>query len=41
MDGAIERAHSIAKSYLLALSRLRHPLETLQIFTEDLNFKSL
>ena len=31
MGGAIERAHSIAKSHSLAISRLRLPSETLQI----------
>ena len=31
MGGAIERANSIAKSHSVALSRLRLPLETLQI----------
>ena len=38
MEGAIEKAHSIAKSHSLALS-IAPPLETLQI-TADLNFKS-
>ena len=31
IGGAIERAHSIAKSPSVALSRLRLPLETQQI----------
>ena len=31
MGCAIEREHSIAKSHSVALSRLRLPLETLQI----------
>ena len=40
MEGAIERAHSIAKSHSLALS-IAPQLETLNIkFTAELNFKS-
>ena len=40
MEGAIERAHSIAKSHSLALSRLRLHYKQCK-FTADLNFKSL
>ena len=40
MGGAIERAHSTAKSHSVAISRLRLPSETLQIFIADLNFKN-
>ena len=40
MEGAIERAHSIAKSYLIALSRLRLNYKHCK-FTAELNFKSI
>ena len=41
IGGAIERADSIAKSHSVALSRLRLQLETLQLITADLIFKSV
>ena len=40
MEGAIERRQANEISQQNELSRLRRQLETLQIFTADLNFKS-
>ena len=40
MEGAIERARPNKILQQNALSRLRLPLETMQIFAADLNFKS-